>query len=767
MKIPNSCILAVLISLSVAINPAFVFSENVDKVDHTMLLDKAKAMGTVRIIIHLTTVSFQPEGLLSLVQDVQAQQSQISQAQVDILNRLAGHNISNVKKFATIPYMAMEVDAIALEALSIDPGISDIEEDIPVPPTLNQSIPFINADDVHQQGYNGDGFAVAVLDTGVRKTHVFLDFGKVVSEACYSSNYSPHNATSVCPNGLESQTGSGSGVNCSTTIDGCSHGTHVAGIAAGTGGAPGTGVAPAANVIAIQVFSRFDSAAQCGSSPVPCVLSYTSDQLLGLERVYALRTTYAIAAANMSIGGGQYSSFCDSDSRKAIIDNLRSANIATVISSGNNGWDGYVGSPGCISSAITVGATLNNTDTVASYSNHATMVDLLAPGSDIYSSTATSNTSYDSWNGTSMAAPHVTGAFAVMRDINNAWTVSEIETLLETNGANVTRSGVTKPRIDLLAASSTSPTLGEAVDNVSLIWTTGGNADWLAQTITTYYGGDAAQSGDISDSQTSYMQTAIYRAGTISFYWKVSSESSYDYLRFYVDGVEQAGSISGSTNWAQKIFAISGTGAHILKWAFTKDGIVSSGSDCGWVDRVVWTPSSSPPSSSNPWPMFLAAIIVGESKPQPNPQWGAGLDVCCPSSSTTFYLTSSGVTKKSIATNCSTASTWEGWVPTTPGTKSFSWNLVASGCGSLTGSFSYALSNGKSYYFQMELDGSSNLVISVYVSTISSTASANTETYQGNVKTVDNIQASMQLVETIQLNIPEGEFIGNSCKIDN
>lgn len=422
----------------------------------TALMDKANTMGSVRIIVRMN-IDYQTEGELSSTQAIQAQHAQISHAQGNILDRLASYKLSAVKRFATIPYMAMEVDPAALDALSKDPDITDIEEDIPVPPTLQQSIPFINADDVHTMGTNGSGITVAILDSGVRNTHNFLDAGKVVSEACYSSNYAPDSATTLCPGGGESQTGPGSGVNCNTSINGCSHGTHVAGIAAGTGGPSGlVGVAPGANVIAIQVFSKFDDATICNPYTT-CIRTYSSDQILGLERVYALRNTYTIAAANMSLGGGQYSNFCDSDSRKAIIDNLRAAGIATVIASGNNYWNGSVSTPGCISSAITVGATLNNSNSVADYSNHASMVDLMAPGSSIYSSIATDTATYESKNGTSMAAPHVAGAFAIMKQTFPMWSVNQIEAALEATGVNTTRAGITKPRIDLLAAINLTP----------------------------------------------------------------------------------------------------------------------------------------------------------------------------------------------------------------------------------------------------------------------------------------------------------------------
>jgi len=126
--------------------------------------------------------------------------------------------------------------------------------------------------------------------------------------------------------------------------------------------------------------------------------------------------------------------------------------------------------------------------------------------------------------------------------------------------------------------------IAEAVDYPGLSFTLSGNANWFSQTTTTYYGGDAGQSGDIGNSQTSTMETTISGVTSVKFYWRVSSESNYDYLRFYIDGVEQ-NRISGSTSWAQRTYTVS-SGQHTLKWSFTKDYSVSSGSDCGWVDKL-------------------------------------------------------------------------------------------------------------------------------------------------------------------------------------
>ncbi|MBA7689205.1 hypothetical protein ES703_97709 [subsurface metagenome] len=76
--------------------------------------------------------------------------------------------------------------------------------------------------------------------------------------------------------------------------------------------------------------------------------------------------------------------------------------------------------------------------------------------------------------------------------------------------------------------------LAEALDT-ALSFAMGGSADWFAQTTMTRYDGDAAQSGDISRRQDSWMQTTVSGTGTIKFYWKVSSEEDFDFLEFYID----------------------------------------------------------------------------------------------------------------------------------------------------------------------------------------------------------------------------------------
>ncbi len=358
-----------------------------------------------------------------------------------------GFNPSKKLKYANLA--VYEFDSNELDQF-LDSGLAvSVEEDIAEPPALDDSIPFIGADVAHENGFIGTGQTVVILDTGVNHHHPFFQ-GRVVAEACFSSNNGSE-SRSVCPNGQEQQIGFGAGIDCSDTGLNCTHGSHVAGIAAGYNDSF-NGVAYGSDIISVQVFSEFinynDS---CGGSE-RCLRAYVSDQIEALAWVRQISSEHNIAAVNMSLGGGKYTSHCDNSSRKSYIDSLRGVGITTVISAGNSSYTDAVGSPGCISSAITVGSTYNSSDNISSFSNSATMVDILAPGSYIYSSLVEG---YGSKSGTSMAAPHVTGAVAVLKSINPNASVNEIESALEGNGVSIfdSRNGLTFPRLDLNASA--------------------------------------------------------------------------------------------------------------------------------------------------------------------------------------------------------------------------------------------------------------------------------------------------------------------------
>lgn len=420
------------------------------------VLDGIASEGFMPVIVELE-LTVKPEMGMSRSQVVSQRQS-IAAAQQKVRDVVVSVGSSPDKAFATIPAMALRADAATLRALQNSPNVKNIYEDTLSRVSLNESNPVIGAN----QMWNGDpsitgsGYAVAVLDTGVDKNHTFFNDSNgaaVVAEYCASTQYAPYSIFSLCPGGAQTSSASGSGLHCEG-VDGCDHGTHVAGIVAGRPTAlnVGTvrGVAPKASLIAAQVFTRFNSAEFCGEEPAPCLSSYSSDQILALEHVLSLDVSQGgslkVASVNMSLGGGQNYEACNSSNTafQNILTSLSNANIAVVIASGNDGYGDSISSPACFSSAISVASTTKS-DRISWFSNIAggTLIDLAAPGSDIAS--AVPSGAWGVKSGTSMAAPHVAGAWALMREAHELANLSPtVDTLL-----------------DALSRTSTSVTLRE------------------------------------------------------------------------------------------------------------------------------------------------------------------------------------------------------------------------------------------------------------------------------------------------------------------
>jgi len=366
--------------------------------------------------------------------------------------------------FETLPIVTLRVDRAGLDELAAQDGVVSVTEDTLDAPTLDESVPLIGGDHAIKAGKTGKGSAIAVIDTGVATKHPFLQ-GRVVAEACFSPIDTAYGATSLCGDGTAKQEGTGAANSAATecaTLEGCDHGTHVAGIAAGDGtglsGAPATGVAPDADIVAMQVFSKFDSTKYCGSAATtPCVRSFTSAQIAALEKVLALKQAGTpIVAANLSLGSASYTTACTKDARKTIIDNLLAAGVATVVAAGNNGLETAVTAPACVPSAVSVGATTDD-DEIASFSNRGPLLDVLAPGNGIISSVPSG---YDSKSGTSMATPHVAGALAVLKQAYPTEGIDSLVSLLATTGKPITEGSVTVPRIDVgkaVAATEEKP----------------------------------------------------------------------------------------------------------------------------------------------------------------------------------------------------------------------------------------------------------------------------------------------------------------------
>ena len=183
-------------------------------------------------------------------------------------------------------------------------------------------------------------------------------------------------------------------------------------------------------------------------------------------------------------------------------------------------------------------------------------------------------------------------------------------------------------------------------------WTFSGNANWIVTETGQYEGQYAAKSGTITDSQTSEMSLLLLvnTAGDLSFYRKTSSESGYDYLKFYIDDVEMD-SWSGEQDWSQVNYATT-TGIHTFKWSYSKDGSVSSGSDCAWVDYIVFPPSTilAPEISVDPL-VFNVTLAPDEISSLPllisnsgniNLTWNASTHIDAKNKGTTAYCTASG-----------------------------------------------------------------------------------------------------------------------------
>ena len=117
-------------------------------------------------------------------------------------------------------------------------------------------------------------------------------------------------------------------------------------------------------------------------------------------------------------------------------------------------------------------------------------------------------------------------------------------------------------------------TLGEALDNPTLTWTTGGSANWYPQTES--LGDSEAVSGPITHNQRSWIQTTVTCPGTLRYLWRVSSELNWDFLSFYLNDALQAGRISGMVHWTIREHSLP-AGAHTLRWEYAKDGLVSVG----------------------------------------------------------------------------------------------------------------------------------------------------------------------------------------------
>ncbi len=317
-------------------------------------------------IVVLNDLAAGPKGEHSLVPTVAAN-----------LRAIHGGSVNRIYQHALLGF-SIRLPEAAARRLSLDPRVAFVEEDSEITLSTTQANATWGLDRIDQRNlplstsytYNstGSGVKAYVIDTGIRATHQDLA-GRVLAGT---------NTVDATP----------------STEDCNGHGTHVSGTIGGTT----FGVAKDVTLVAVRVFG-------CGNSTTTAAI------IAGVDWVTGNHQAGQPAVANMSLGGGANTSL-DTAVRNMIADG-----VSCAIAAGNGNALGLPvnscnQSPARVTEGITVGASDIN-DAKASFSNYGTCVDLHAPGVNITSSWATSDTATNTISGTSMASPHVAGVAAL------------------------------------------------------------------------------------------------------------------------------------------------------------------------------------------------------------------------------------------------------------------------------------------------------------------------------------------------------------------
>jgi serine protease len=221
-----------------------------------------------------------------------------------------------------------------------------------------------------QAGYGSSSVTVAVIDSGIRRTHQDFQSTRVLQGRDYVNN-------DMDP------------------ADDCGHGTHTAGtVGATTNNALGVAGMSQATILPIKVLDAPDVLGRCSGSA-----NWIADAI-------RLAADSGAKIISMSIGGP------DSTVERDAVQYAYSKGVYIVAAAGNGGSDNGVDYPGAYAESVAV-AALESNKARASYSDGGPQVDVAAPGSNVLSTTNTNDSSYGNMSGTSMATPHVAGALAL------------------------------------------------------------------------------------------------------------------------------------------------------------------------------------------------------------------------------------------------------------------------------------------------------------------------------------------------------------------
>ncbi len=232
---------------------------------------------------------------------------------------------------------------------------------------------------------------------------------------------------------------------------------------------------------------------------------------------------------------------------------------------------------------VTVTMPLNNTGAAASLAGSAT---LTSPTSGITINTGTASFAAIAAAGSTNLSFNITAA--------SSMTIGTVASLV----FNATAGAYTATKTEM-------PAVGLILEDFET-----GNFNsfsWIQSTIPwtivntgAHTGTYAAKSGVIPAYGSTTMETTriLSTPGNLTFWYKVSSETNYDKLKFYIDGVLQGTGWSGTVDWTQATYPLT-VGTRTLKWEYMKDVSVDTGSDCAWVDDIIF-PASTAPSSFYP-----------------------------------------------------------------------------------------------------------------------------------------------------------------------
>lgn len=350
----------------------------------------------------------------------------------------AGVRVS--RTFRTVQGFAARVTATGLAALAARPDVDGVELDGVGTIALDRTVHQVRADRVRARGVDGSGVVIAVIDTGVDGTHPDIA-DAVRREECFCSAGTVDGSVraACCPDGTARQSGPGS----AASVD--PHGPHVAGIAVSRGRVAPRGVAPGAGLVAVRVLDERNR-------------GFFSDWIAALDWIASERPD--VRVVNMSlVSERDFAGDCERCSGQtgcttnrlfaAVIDRLWDRGTLVVAASGNDGRSNAMSAPACVAHAVSV-AAVDDADAIAGFSNRSATLDLLAPGVDVLSDGL--DGSLARLSGTSMAAPHVAGAAALLLSARPGLTAAQAVALLVDSGVAIADGGRLRPRLDAFAA---------------------------------------------------------------------------------------------------------------------------------------------------------------------------------------------------------------------------------------------------------------------------------------------------------------------------